>query len=130
MVSLFLYVWQLPQNVLGLLTYLFVKLRGGEGGRVFGTSIYVARARWGGGSVSLGRYVILGSYAGRLTLRHEIGHCYQSALLGPLYLIVVGLPSVTWATMKKYGLFARRSYYCFFTERWADRIAGINRNAT
>lgn len=30
-------------------------------------------------------------------LTHEYGHTIQSLVLGPLYLLVIGIPSVTWA---------------------------------
>jgi len=56
-------------------------------------------------------------------IKHEFGHALQSALLGPLFLIVIGLPSVIWA-----GCFAgwrrkhNKNYYSFYTESWADRL--------
>lgn len=58
-------------------------------------------------------------------LVHEYGHTLQSLLLGPLYLIVIGLPSLMWFSVpicvkyrKKNGI----SYFSFYTERWADRM--------
>jgi hypothetical protein len=56
-------------------------------------------------------------------LWHEFGHYRQSLLLGPLYLPLIGLPSVCWAMVKKAGLFAAVPYCAFPTERWADRLA-------
>lgn len=59
----------------------------------------------------------------RRLLRHEYGHTVQSLALGPLYLPVIGLPSVIWA---RCPYFIRRrkcrhiSYYTFYTEKWAD----------
>lgn len=58
----------------------------------------------------------------RRLLVHEYGHTVQSLLLGPLYLPVVGLPSVLWAQLP----FCRRkwlgkaSYFSFITERTAN----------
>lgn len=55
-----------------------------------------------------------------------LGHAKQSRLLGPLYLIVIGLPSILWAGI--HGKVApRKSYYWFYTERWADRLGGVGR---
>ena len=56
---------------------------------------------------------------------HEYGHTVQSAILGPLYLLVVGLPSVIWANSRQ--LAARRrdsgsSYYAFLPERSANAL--------
>lgn len=120
-----LYAWQLPQNLLGLLlvailqpedTYDF------EGVRL----CYASRMK---GGISLGRYLIvrdvLKDYAGR-TERHELGHARQSRMLGWLYLPVIGLPSLLWAAW--WNEDRNRSYYSFYTERWADRLGGVNRD--
>ncbi len=52
---------------------------------------------------------------GRL-LVHEYGHTYQSLLLGPLYFVIVGIPSVIWGMVKKPG----QSYFSFYAEKWAN----------
>ncbi|MBQ1728962.1 MAG: hypothetical protein II425_04805 [Oscillospiraceae bacterium] len=56
-------------------------------------------------------------------LVHEYGHTIQSLILGPLYLIVIGIPSTLWGFLpslnnkrKTEGL----SYFSFFTEKWAN----------
>lgn len=114
-----LYLWQLPQNLLGLLFLLF--LRGEEGHTLGGVSFYYC---WGfSGGISLGRYIILGEYCEK-SVRHEYGHCIQSKMLGPLYLLVVGLPSLIHAA------FCRckgHSYYDVFPEKWADKLGGVRR---
>ena len=56
-------------------------------------------------------------------LVHEYGHTIQSLVLGPLYLLVIGLPSVLWASLPYYDKKRRKeniSYYSFYTEKWAD----------
>ena len=114
MKNILLYVWQLPQNILGLLLLLFA---GGERYMRNGVTYYYNENFDGG--ISLGRYIILSthSWAG---VKHEHGHCIQSRLLGPLYLIVVGLPSILHAWI----CYCRNhSYYDFWCERWADRLA-------
>lgn len=56
-------------------------------------------------------------------LVHEYGHTIQSLLLGPLYLIVIGIPSVLWGFL---GGRIRRDkqipYGSFFTEKWANHL--------
>ncbi len=47
-------------------------------------------------------------------------------LLGPLYLLVIGLPSLLWAALHE-KVAPGRSYYWFYTERWADRLGGVER---
>ena len=118
-------VWGLPQTLLGLLV-LFA-CPGCE------RSIYrgAVVTRWRGrGGVSLGLFLFVPEKADDRLLAHEYGHSLQSLLLGPLYLIVIGLPSLVWAGLP--ALERRRerrgiSYYAFYTERWADRWGGVVR---
>ena len=61
-------------------------------------------------------------------LAHEYGHTIQSHKLGPLYLFVIGAPSLIWAgCFEKYRIKHNKSYYSFFTERWADKLGGVKR---
>ena len=63
-------------------------------------------------------------------LRHEYGHSVQSMIFGPLYLLMVGLPSILWCRVPSIGRSwrsGRRSYYSFITERSADRLGGNER---
>lgn len=91
--------------------------------------------RWGSkASVSLGMFVFVAGEAfsakansqmGLRLLVHEYGHSIQSLILGPLYLPVVGLPSLLWARLPVF-VHARQknriSYFSFYTEKWADRL--------
>ena len=63
-----------------------------------------------------------------LTVRHEHGHQIQSKILGPLYLLVIGIPSLIWAWL--YGpviKYTRNGYYRFYTEKWADKLGEVKR---
>ena len=62
-----------------------------------------------------------------LTVRHELGHCKQSQILGWFYLLVIGLPSVLHAWLYRRDPSDPDGYYRFYTEAWADRLAGIKR---
>ncbi len=56
-------------------------------------------------------------------LAHEYGHTIQSLVFGPLYLPVIGIPSILWAGLPVFRKLRRSkhiSYYSFYTERWAD----------
>ena len=122
--EILLYLWQLPQNLLGLVFLL--ALRPGMRLNDSGLAI-VYRSRRMKGGISLGRYVFLSwSQATDRTVFHELGHCLQSRMLGPLYLIVIGLPSLLWAWLGD-RIAPGKSYYCFYTERWADRLGGVKR---
>lgn len=55
-------------------------------------------------------------------IRHEYGHVLQSVVLGPLYLPVIGIPSIVWARFFQAWRDARGiDYYSFYPERWANR---------
>lgn len=89
-------------------------------------------------SISLGMFVFVTSepyftekYKGRISaeelssrlLVHEYGHTIQSLILGPLYLILIGIPSTLWGFL---GGNRRREkqipYGAFFTEKWANSL--------
>ena len=130
MKAFLLYLWQLPQNLLGL---LLVKIFGAQfittrHIKRTGTFTYIYTTSKIGGGVSLGKYIIINERRinNNTVKAHEAGHSVQSVLLGWLYLIVIGLPLGLWCLI--YDNFnIKRSYYAFYTEAWADRIAGIPR---
>ena len=121
-----LQVWQLPQNLVGLVFGWFLK------GKERFTYIqdvprnirFISGDNMFGG-ISLGHFVYFRKPAYDKLLRHEAGHCRQSQILGPLYLIVVGLPSLLWALWWHPGRSVPYSW--FYTERWADRLGGVVR---
>lgn len=128
--EILLYIWQLPQNLLGLIMLLFMKpyiLR-----EKYKGITYVVSKKMSGG-ISLGNYVILSnSYKDKNRYQkiwdHEWGHTRDSIMFGPLYLIIIGLPSLIWAWM--YGTIIKptyNGYYKFYTEKRADRLGGVNR---
>ena len=117
------YIWELPQNLLGLLLRVIYKGTDSEyEGAVVRRSLQMQ------GGISLGRYIIVSQFASKTTVMHEYGHCLQSRRLGWLYLLVIGLPSIVWAGL--YGTVVKptkNGYYRFYTERWADRLGGVKR---
>lgn len=61
----------------------------------------------------------------RRLLVHEYGHTVQSLILGPLYLIVMGIPSTLWGFLPSCAKKRKEnqvSYFSFFTERWANAL--------
>lgn len=61
------------------------------------------------------------------TIKHELGHCIQSKYLGPLYLLVIGIPSITWVMLRRMIPKLRKnySYYDFYTEKFANKLMNI-----
>ena len=124
------YLWQLPQNLLGYIVKMFAKAQ--YYCNYQGTKVYSWKLDSG---LSLGKYIFIPYLVntpqckGMLNyIKHEYGHSVQSKHLGWFYLIVIGLPSVIWAgCFKKYRKKHKMSYYDFFTEKWADKLGGVNR---
>lgn len=120
------YLWGLPQNLAGGVLYLYYRLKGCSHFSYQGAlAVIWPRSK---GSMSLGRFLFLqpdwrpGDH--RL-LAHEYGHTIQSLILGPLYLPLVGLPSILWAGLPYFNRLrrrTRRSYYSVYPENWADRF--------
>lgn len=126
------WVWQLPQNLCGLVYKYISKNNRKE--RIENTAInklgIEAYVKTSPGSVSLGKYIFISerSKKDRNTIYHECGHCKQSRILGPLYLIVIGIPSITWATLHSYiSYFWKYNYYSFPTEKSADKLMHVKR---
>lgn len=130
-----LFAWELPQNLLGAAN-LFAQRRAGnvrdvrrERGR---TMIELV----GDGAVSLGQFVFFGTRdnryvpVGHENRNHEYGHSIQSRALGPLYLPLVGVPSVArvvYAMAYRTVTGERWSgYYEGWPERSADRLGGVD----
>ena len=116
-----LWIWCFPQMLLGLCVKIYFRAEHRGDHYAFSSPH---------GSVSLGEYVFLcpAHQKDPITLRHELGHRTQSRMLGWLYLPIIGLPSFVWCRcFGDYRKKHRISYYSFYTERWADRLAGICR---
>lgn len=118
-----LYLWQLPQNLVGLLLRSIYK-----GNDSNYEDAIVRRSMKMQGDISLGKYIIVNQWCNKKTIMHEYGHCIQSKRWGWLYLPVIGLSSIIWAGL--YGNLVKPTYdgyYKFWTEKRADKLGGVNR---
>ena len=125
------WVWQLPQNLLGVIwknikkDSIITPISNNDIESV-GAKAYLIKA---GGAVTLGKYVFIShTYRDQgMTIKHECGHVKQSKMLGPLYLIVIGVPSILHAWLNDYiGCDEESGYSHFYTEKWADKLMNIN----
>lgn len=119
------WVWQLPQNTVGLIYRSYIKNDITKTMYDESNHCYLIFNKYTGG-VSLGKYVFIYYRYDNLsyTVMHETGHVIQSRILGPLYLIIVGLPSIIWATVHR-KIVPNINYYSFPTEKWANKLIGI-----
>lgn len=116
MKKVILYLWQLPQNLLGLAVIFFSRAY-----YLKAIDAWSIAYRFG---VSLGKYIIVHAECTDVTLRHERGHQKQSLYLGPLYLLVIGLPSAAGNLLHRLIKF---DYYKQPWEAWADKLGGVTR---
>ena len=124
-----LYIWQLPQNLMGFLLILFY------GDCIYSFSeddvdFYQSDKMPSG--ISLGKYVILRKLE-ETDVKHEFGHTKQSKIYGWLYLLIIGLPSLLgniWDQLahKKWTWYEREKWY--YHRPWeagADKRGGVKR---
>lgn len=130
LVNILLYIWQLPQHLLGLLLLCYYKP---EHTYEYNGVLLCYTTRMGSKGytygLALGRYAFIDDRPGissdGWTEAHEYGHCRQSRYLGPVYLLAIGLPSLLWAAW--WNADRDIDYYAFFTEKWADKLGGVRR---
>ena len=130
-----LMLWELPQNILGALLFIFFAVFSDYSEILDDDDSLEMYSPMMRGAITLGifrvyayKYLGNGARYVELVRKHEKGHRKQSVMLGPLYLIVIGLPSLIWAalhsTVRRLGTV---DYFSFYTERWADRLGGVKR---
>lgn len=123
------WIWQMPQHIGAFIFYLCTKKTNKGKFKRFvtkhGTKFYYNEGFYG--AVTLGQYVFIGKGIDDVeeTVKHEYGHHLQSLILGPLYLFVIGLPSLVHAAIHEEG-----DYYAFYTERWANELANKHYHET
>ena len=128
--EILLYIWQLPQNIVGLLLLLIYQHEK-EYHRLKGRTFYFTTEMPSG--ISLGNYIIMNREDKEDGMKHEYGHTIQSRILGPFYLLIIGIPSGCgnlidqychkgwpWAKQMKW-------YYNLPWEKWADKLGHVKR---
>ncbi len=128
-----LFIWELPQNLLGLVVFSIMKYKRSilrieqEANRKF-----LETKNTG---VSLGRFIFWTPAGNRFShlandcRMHEYGHAKQSVMLGPLYLLIVGLPSLGRVAYSRWYQWKYdrnwHNYFNGFPENWADKLGGV-----
>ncbi len=127
-VKSFLFVWEFPQNVLGLAIYYLNKNKIVKTTKVNGRYLF-KNYNFG---ISLGNYIFWTPTINDsqteipVNMKHEFGHSIQSKYFGPLYLLIVGLPSISRVLYSKIYFSLRKKewtkYYHGYPEKWADSL--------
>lgn len=113
----------LPQVLLSLGGAALAWAGGGRAEALRGSVVW--RVGWMDrlGGVCLGPVILVGTRASDALILHEWGHFRQHLRLGPLYLLVVGIPSVAHAAW--HHQHPEANYFHFYTEAWADHLGGV-----
>lgn len=114
-----LFIWQLPQNIIALLMMPFL-------GKLtlvkYDKYCFAFEGEKMLGAISLGSFIFLSPYNAKqkTSIAHEYGHTTDSHKFGPLYLFIVGIPSIlnAWFNFTE-------CYYSWFPEKWANKNAGL-----
>lgn len=133
LISFLLWLWQFPQNLCGIIYRSISKdnricVIENNDSRSVGAKVYLQKTK---GGVSLGKYIFINQdYIDKeIVIKHECGHVKQSKILGPLYLLVIGIPSILHVWLNNYigccWKNGKYNYYHFYTEKWANKIMGI-----
>lgn len=123
----FWFVWGLPQNLLGASIFAYYYFIRGRKNIYRKNDAYILNLRSKGAAISLGQFIIIwGRYNNETYIEnHEYGHTIQSHILGPLYLLVVGLPSIIWNKFfREYRRKNKVGYYDVYPENWANKLGG------
>lgn len=132
--TVFLLIWQLPQALLGLFVLFLVLLsktanKDAMKIEAMKNRLVVYNLFF---SVSLFPFTFVNKrYPLEKTVKHEYGHIIQSMYFGPLYLFVIGIPSV--ARAAKYAKIIKteperyEEYFKGYPENWADKLGGVAR---
>jgi len=75
------------------------------------------------GGISLGKFIIVSNRIfDKNMILHEYGHTVQGYMLGPLYLLVIGIPSLLLSILSRFSTTVSNNYFRYFPERWADKL--------
>ena len=119
-------IWQFPQTLIALLVLPFVKKRldwwknPKTGMTVFRVNTKY-QACW-----SLGAFVFVREESDEDIIKHETGHSMQSLYLGPLYLLVIAVPSIILFWIRRLKNKSTVWYHLHYPENWADSLGGVS----
>lgn len=119
------WTWGLPVNLVGGIAYFICTKILKRKHSTFGYA-NIVYLPWKSGGLSMGLFIFMRdnhenkewTYNTRI---HEYGHTWQCLLLGPLYYIVIAIPSVIWCNFfAGYRKKNNVSYYKLYCESWAN----------
>lgn len=123
--NLILFIWQLPQHIVAIIYFGYLVMMCKDLGvdSRYKQAIVIPCVMKG--AVTLGNYIFVGLNSEyRKIVKHELGHTIQSKILGPLYLIIIGIPSITYCGLRRlFPSLRKKNYYNFFSEKSANYLS-------
>lgn len=119
------WTWGLPVNLVGGIAFLICTKILHRRYQRFGYA-FITYLPWNQGGLSMGLFIFMKdnhpkkkwTYNTRI---HEYGHTWQCLLLGPLYYLVIAIPSAVWCNFfEGYRRKNNVSYYKLYCEGWAN----------
>lgn len=120
------WTWGILQNVLGGLLFLYLLIKDPKAEHGYYHGAVVTPWKEGKGSMGLGMFIFFGhksSPEAEEVMVHEWGHTVQSVILGPLFVFVIGLPSLIWAYTPCFVKLREKKgieYTDLYCEKWAS----------
>ncbi len=120
------YIWCQPQTIVGYILYKYIT-KNIVKKEIYKNTIAIEHNKRFG--VSLGKYIFYSTYSSNKenTKKHEYGHYLQNKMYGPLYLIIVGIPSVITNLLSKKYKYIKDTYYTRWPENNADKLGNVKR---
>lgn len=122
-IFMLLFIWQLPQNIIAVFMLPFLGKLELIACRNY-AFCFIGEKMQGG--ISLGNFIYVSKSLSKYEthIAHELdGHTVDSKYFGPLYLFIIGIPSICWAGFRDTK--KHPNYYEFYTERWANKHAKL-----
>ena len=126
-VNIFLGIWQITQwltGIIGLIVFHNCELyRNKEAGI---TVFKVNKGDFNGGACfSSGPIIFVTPYCDEEVKKHETGHSWQSIIFGPLFHIVVSIPSIILFCIRRSKNKSREWYYSHWPENNANYMGHV-----
>lgn len=129
-VNIFLLLYQLPQlitGVIGLIIFHNFEWYTNKDADI--TVLKVNKGNFiGGACFSSGPIIFVTPNCEELTLKHETGHSVQSLLYGPLFHILISIPSIILFWYRRLAHKDMNFYYSHWPEFQAEKLGHTNRN--
>jgi len=118
--------WGIVQNILGLLIFVILLIKNPK--RKIETFFGAILTHWAFTfSMGCGMFIFYGheNAKDRNEVKvHEYGHTIQSAVLGPLFMFVIAIPSTSWAFLPIFINYRKKTgmaYLDLYCESWANK---------